>query len=65
MVKIIDPDPQPQIVKIIDCRSCGVKLSYVPYEVQKISGKDYGGGPDGKEFIICPNCGREVTIRSW
>ncbi len=26
---------------------------------------DYGGGPDGEEYVRCPGCGKKAIIRSW
>ena len=64
-VKVIDPTPHHTVVKQIICRNCGVKLEYTPNDVKRRDGTDYSGGPDGKEWIVCPNCNKEVTIRSW
>ncbi len=65
MVEIISKKPAKEAVKRINCRGCGAKLSYVPNEVQQYNGRDISGGPDGREWIICPNCGKDVTIRTW
>jgi len=66
MVQIVSIEPHPTAVKEIVCRSgCGATLSYVPNEVQKYHGTDISGGPDGREWIVCPNCNRDVNIRSW
>jgi len=65
MVKIIDEEPDPSVVKQIICKSCGVKLEYVPNEVTRQDGRDYSGGADGCEFIMCPKCKKTVVIRSW
>lgn len=65
MVRIVCREPDPQVVKRISCRGCGAQLEYVPNDVKSRHGTDYGGGPDGAEWIVCPNCGKEVTIRRW
>lgn len=65
MVKVIKLDPAPEVVKRCFCLGCGATLEYVPNDVQKYSGTDYSGGPDGCEWIICANCGKDVTIKSW
>lgn len=44
---------------------CGAILEYTQRDVQRYDGKDYSGGADGKEWVNCPNCGREVILRSW
>ena len=64
-VKVLSVKPVKTVEKKIACRSCGAMLAYVPNDVLEYHGTDYGGGPDGCEWIICANCGKEVTIRSW
>jgi ribosomal protein S27AE len=65
MVKVLRIEPDKSVSKEIICRGCGATLSYVKNDVREYHGTDYGGGPDGREWIICPNCGNDVTIRSW
>lgn len=65
MVKVISTEPDRIAVKEIVCMGCGAKLEYVKNDVQKYSGTDWSGGPDGREWIVCPNCSKQVTIRSW
>ena len=65
MVKVISTDPAKSVVKEIVCRNCGATLEYVPSEVLRRDGTDYGGGPDGEEWVNCPNCGKKAIIRSW
>ncbi len=57
--------PAKEVVKKANCRICGAKLSYVSNDVLEYRGTDRCGGPDGREWIVCANCGNEVTIRSW
>lgn len=49
----------------ITCRNCGSIVEYRRSEIQTYSGKDISGGPDGRKWVICPECGREVTVDSW
>lgn len=63
MVKIVGQDQT--VAKRIICRNCGSVLEYLPVEVKKYSGHDYSGGSDGREWIVCPQCSHDVTIRSW
>lgn len=65
MVRILCDEPDPAVVKKISCRGCGARLEYVPNDVKSRHGTDYGGGPDGAEWIDCPRCGKRVIIRSW
>lgn len=65
MVKVLKVEPDKIATKEIVCMSCGATLEYVKNDIQKYSGVDWSGGPDGREWIICPNCGKDVTIRSW
>ncbi len=34
-------------------------------DVHSYHGRDISGGPDGREWIICGQCGKEVTLKSW
>lgn len=63
MVKVVGRDET--AVKRITCRSCASVLEYTLSEVKSRHGTDYGGGPDGAEWVDCPNCGRQAIIRSW
>jgi hypothetical protein len=64
-VRVIDPTPDPQVIKRISCNNCGARLEYVPNDVQSYNGTDYSGGPDGRTWIVCPQCNKDVTISSW
>lgn len=57
--------PRPDDYKKVRCGSCKHKIAYVPKEVQRYEGRDYSGGPDGREWIICPQCGEDITLKSW
>lgn len=63
MPKVVGEDKS--VVKRTSCRSCGAALEYLPIEVKEYHGRDMSGGADGREWIVCPRCGREVTLRSW
>lgn len=63
MVEVVGQDDK--YVKEISCRNCAARLRYVQSEVQSRTGRDYSGGADGREWIVCPKCHAEVTIRSW
>lgn len=65
MVKILKLEPHKSVAKEIVCRSCGATLEYVPNDMKRYDGTDYSGGADGREWIVCPNCNKDVTIRSW
>ena len=66
MTHVIEP-PKPEDFKRVKCKSCLALIGYTPNEIKKYSGTDYGGGPDGREWIICPNsgCGKDITLKSW
>lgn len=63
MVRVVGKEES--AVKRITCRSCASILEYTRNEINRYIGRDYSGGPDGKEWIICPSCGSDITIRSW
>ena len=46
------------------CKGCGHEVFYTENDIQKYSGTDYGGGPDGRWWIVCP-CGHQITLKSW
>lgn len=64
-VKVISKWPDPKVVKHATCGGCGAQLEFVPNDVERREGTDYGGGPYGTEWVVCPDCGKEVIIRSW
>jgi len=64
-VKIIKIKPAKKVVKRKICRNCGATLEYTPRDVLRYDGIDIAGGPDGREYIICPNCREDITLRSW
>lgn len=63
MVKVVGEAAEH--IKQASCKHCAAKLEYTQSEVKQYNGKDYSGSPDGKEWINCPCCGKEVTLRSW
>lgn len=65
VVRIVDPTPDPEVLKKISCRNCGARLVYTPNDVKERNGTDYGGGPDGEEYVVCPSCNKRAIIRSW
>ncbi len=64
-VKVVKTEPDPKVVKRVVCGNCGATLEYVPRDVKSCHGTDYGGGPDGCEWVDCPNCKEDVVLRSW
>lgn len=63
MVTVVGEDTS--AYKQITCKHCAAVLQYLPYEVKEYHGKDYSGGPAGREYITCPRCASDVVIRSW
>lgn len=63
MVQVVGKDAS--LVKRITCKNCASMLVYTLSEVKTINGRDYSGGPDGREYIKCPSCNKQVIIRSW
>lgn len=56
------PKKMPRVV----CRGgCLSTIEYVPNDVKRRDGTDYGGDPDGEEYVVCPSCGKKAIIRSW
>ena len=63
MVKVIGKDLNK--VHKATCKSCASILEYTLSEIKKYRGTDWGGGPDGTDWIDCPSCGHQVILRSW
>lgn len=63
MVKILGDAPE--ATKQIVCRNCATLLEYTQSEVLQYRGKDMSGGADGRDWIDCPKCDAQVTIKSW
>ena len=64
-VKVVKSEPDPEVVKRVVCRHCGVTLEYVPNDMKRYDGRDMGGDPDGYEWVDCPSCNQQVVVRSW
>jgi len=65
MVEVVDPTPDPKIIKHKSCTNCGVRLAYLPIDIKSRTGTDYSGGSDGSTWIVCPSCNANVILRSW
>jgi len=63
MAKIVGEDPSAK--KRITCQNCGGIVEYLPQDVQEYNGKDYSGGPDGRRWVECPRCHKDILLRSW
>lgn len=65
MVKVLDEPKDPKHVKKVSCNHCASKLEYTKNEVKEYHGRDYSGGPDGRKWIDCPVCNKEIVLESW
>ncbi len=63
MAKVIGIDKKQQ--KRCACNKCAARIEYVEAEVKEYHGRDISGGPDGRKWIVCPNCGADITLDSW
>lgn len=63
MPKVVGYDESAK--KRVTCRGCGAINEYFSNEVQSYHGTDYGGGPDGQEWVVCAGCGGRAIIKSW
>ena len=63
MVTIVRIDESKQ--KEANCRNCGATLRYIDSEVKEYHGLDRSGGPEGREWIVCPNCNGAVNLKVW
>lgn len=60
MAKVVGIDQS--AVKRVTCKGCASIIEYVENEVEHYRGTDYSGGPDGHDYIHCPNCKKTVII---
>ena len=65
MVKVKQAEPHKSVIKEVICQNCGATLEYTPNDVQSDKWKDISGGSAGKEWVNCPNCGKEAVTRRW
>lgn len=63
MAKVIGQDPDH--IKKVSCRNCASVVEYTRREIVRVDGTDYGGGPDGCNYIICPECKERILLESW
>jgi RNase P subunit RPR2 len=61
-VKVIDPTPDPKVIKRVSCDNCGARLEYVPMDV-KSRAVSCMGDTDTVSYIVCPQCQHNVTVR--
>lgn len=52
-------------LKTVTCGGCGAIVQYRKNEVRERHGRDYTGGPDGEEWVVCPGCGGKAIISAW
>jgi len=65
MVPFVVKQPDPEDFLKKKCPNCFAIIGYVPNDVQSYHGTDYSGGPDGREWVVCPNCKKDITLKSW
>jgi hypothetical protein len=65
MIKVIKKEPSPKIIKEVVCYSCGVILQYVPNDIQNRPVSYYDGSTDILYFIMCPECKKEIQVKSY
>ena len=64
-IKIIKSSKIPKQTKFVQCKNCGSLLEYAPEATKEYRGTDYTGGDDGRIWIVCPVCKKDVTLESW
>jgi DNA-directed RNA polymerase subunit RPC12/RpoP len=62
VIEIIDDTPDPKVQKEIVCYRCGVRLRYVPADVQSYENRDYTGCLDTYRYIDCPKCKERLYV---
>lgn len=59
-VRIIDPTPDPSVVRRAVCKSCGVKVEYTPNDLKEDYHSDYLGDKDYYKYVDCPACAKQI-----
>ncbi len=49
----------------VECDECGSTIGYFKEDIEEYHGTDISGGPDGQEWINCPECREKIILRSW
>ena len=62
-VRIIDPNPDPSVVRRAVCGNCGVKVEYTPQDLKEDYHSDYLGDRDYYKYVGCPSCGKQIIHR--
>jgi hypothetical protein len=65
MVEIVSIQPHPSVSKECICRNCGATLRYVPVDIKEKKEYDYTGDCDLVNYIVCPNCATDVTVKRF
>lgn len=64
-VKVVNPEPDPKVVRNATCLQCGSRLEYLPIDVQQKNHRDYSGVSDTHYWIDCPTCHNQVTVNPY
>ena len=62
-IEIVDEGPDPSVVKEVICKRCGVKLRYLPLDVEHGTSHSYDGSSDGYSYIKCPKCDNTIMVK--
>jgi DNA-directed RNA polymerase subunit RPC12/RpoP len=65
MVTVVSKQPHHSVVKETVCRNCGSVLQYVPRDIKQRTVSDYLGDRDIINYIECPECNEQVTVRGY
>lgn len=67
---VVEIQPMPKVIghakqlkKKVTCQSCTAIIEYIPKEVKTQQYKDYDGGSDSYNYIICPECKIRVEVK--
>lgn len=61
-IQIINEEPDPCVIKEVLCLNCGVKLSYVPADINWKTYTSYSD-TDSVKTITCPKCNEVIKLR--
>lgn len=62
-IRIVEEKPDESVVKNAVCRLCGVKLEYLPIDIQSKLVYSYPNESETYSWIVCPKCQNEICVK--
>ncbi len=62
VIKIVDEEPDPSVIKKTICKNCGIKIEFLPIDVLSKTLYSFGES-EIYRYIPCPKCNSEITVK--